>query len=164
MPRPMIVSLPAILPIAPAAGFRRLERAAQNVVRVVSNPNSQEKAQRGISNPWSIQMAKCMSWSMKEFQHALRMKRQGATCADIALALGRSAVAVEAKLKYCGKARVNVSIAYLIERPTSAVEEQVKRNAAHHRDLTGAICGDPPVGYSALDRKRGLPPATGRDM
>jgi hypothetical protein len=109
-------------------------------------------------------MAKCMSWSMKEFQHALRMKRQGATCADIALALGRSAVAVEAKLKYCGKARVNVSIAYLIERPTSAVEEQVKRNAAHHRDLTGAICGDPPVGYSALDRKRGLPPATGRDM
>jgi hypothetical protein len=109
-------------------------------------------------------MAKCMSWSMKEFQQALRMKRQGATCADIAVVLGRSTVAVEAKLKYCGKARVNVSIARLIEGPTSAIEEQVKRNAAHHRDLTGAICGDPPLGYSALDRKRGVAPAASHDM
>jgi hypothetical protein len=109
-------------------------------------------------------MAKCMSWSMKEFQQALRMKRQGATCADIALVLGRSAVAVEAKLNYCGKARVNASIARLNEGPASAIEEQVKRNAAHHRDLTGAICGDPPIGYSALDRKRGVPPAASRDM
>ena len=109
-------------------------------------------------------MAKCISWSMKEFQQALRMKRQGATFADIAVALGRSTVAVEAKLKYCSKARVNGSIVRLIEGPASAVEEQVKRNAAHHRDLTGAICGDPPIGYSALDRKRGVAPAAGRDM
>jgi hypothetical protein len=109
-------------------------------------------------------MSKCMSWSMKEFRQALRMKRQGATCADIALVLGRSAVAVEAKLNYRGKAHANVTIARPNEGPASAIEEQVKRNAAHHRDLTGAICGDPPVGYSALDRKRGVPPAASRDM
>jgi hypothetical protein len=104
-------------------------------------------------------MAKGVSWSMKELQQALRMKRQGASCADIAVALGRSAAAVETKFEYRGKTRVNVPIAPLIEGPTSVVEEQIKRNAAHHRDVTGAICGDPPIGYSALDRKRGLPPA-----
>jgi len=108
-------------------------------------------------------MAKGVSWSMKELQQALRMKRQGATCADMAVALGRSATAVEAKLKYWGKTRVNVPTIHLIKQPTSAIEEQIGRNAAHHRDLTGAICGDPPVGYSALDRKRGIPPAAGRE-
>jgi hypothetical protein len=108
-------------------------------------------------------MAKGVSWSMKELQQALRMKRRGATCADIGVALGRSTAAVEAKLKYCGTTRVKISITHLIEGPTSGVEEQIKRNAAHHRDLTGAICGDPPVGYSALDRKRGVPPAARRD-
>jgi hypothetical protein len=108
-------------------------------------------------------MAKGVSWSIKELQQAVRMKRQGATCADIAVALGRSAAAVEAKFKYWGKRRVNVPIAHLIERPTSTIEEQIKRNAARHRDLTGAICGDPPIGYSALDRTRGIRPAAGRD-
>ena len=108
-------------------------------------------------------MAKGVSWSMKELQQALRMKRQGATCADMAVALGRSAAAVEAKFKYWGKTRVNVPTTHLIKRSTSAIEEQIERNAAHHRDLTAAICGDPPIGYSALDRKRGIPPAAGRE-
>jgi hypothetical protein len=108
-------------------------------------------------------MAKGVSWSMKELQQALRMKRQGAICADIAVALGKSSAAVEAKLKYLGKRRVNAPIAHLIERPTSAIEEQIKPNASRHHDLTGAICGDPPVGHSALDRKRGIRPAAGRD-
>jgi hypothetical protein len=108
-------------------------------------------------------MAKGVSWSMKELQQALRMKRQGATCADIAVALGRNATAVEAKFKCWGKTRVNVPIAHKIEGPKNAVEEQIKRNGAYHRDLTGAICGDPPIGYSALDRQRSVPPAAGRD-
>jgi hypothetical protein len=108
-------------------------------------------------------MAKGVSWSMKELQQALRMKRRGTTCADIGVALGRSTATVQAKLKYRGKTRVKISITHLIEGPTSTLEEQIKRNAAHHRDLTGSICGDPPVGYSALDRKRGVPPAASRD-
>lgn len=92
------------------------------------------------------------SWSMKEFQQALRMKRRGATCADIGAALGRSAAAVEAKLKYCGKTPVTIPMTQSPEEPTSAVEEQIKRIAAHHRDLTGAICGDPPPGFLAAHR------------
>jgi hypothetical protein len=40
---------------------------------------------------------------MKDLQQTLRKRRQGATCADMAVALGRSAAAVDAKLKYFGK-------------------------------------------------------------
>jgi hypothetical protein len=100
-------------------------------------------------------MAKGAAWSMKELRQALRLKRQGVTCADIAPVLGRTAEAIEAKLKCFGKSSVRVPIARSGERPASAAEEQIRRNAACHRDLTGAICGDPPVGFSALDREFG---------
>jgi len=99
---------------------------------------------RGEANLRRFRMGRT-SWSMKEFQQALRMKRRGATCAEIAAALGRCTAAVEAKFKYCGRSPMTRSL----EEPTSAIEEQSKRNAAHHRDLTGAICGDPPAGYLA---------------
>jgi hypothetical protein len=104
------------------------------------------------------------SWSMKEFQQALRMKRRGVTCANIAAALGRSTTAVEAKLKYCGKTPVKFPMTGPPEVPMSAIEEQIKRNTAHHRDLTGEICGDPPAGYSAFDREATRSANTRRDL
>lgn len=52
-------------------------------------------------------MAKGPSWSMKELQRALRMKRRGIGYADIALALGRHMDAVEAKLEFCSKRPAN---------------------------------------------------------
>jgi len=55
-------------------------------------------------------MAKGVSWSMKELQQALRMKRKGATCAEIAVALGRSTAAVEAKFKSFRRPRADVPI------------------------------------------------------
>jgi hypothetical protein len=98
-------------------------------------------------------MAKGAAWSIKELRQALRLKRQGVTCADIASVLGRTTEAIETKLKCFGKTRVGVPIARSGKRPVSAAEEQIERNFACHRDLTGAICGDPPVGFSALDRE-----------
>jgi hypothetical protein len=98
-------------------------------------------------------MPKTASWSMKEFQQAIRMKRQGMTCASIAAALGRSVAAVEAKLKGCGLTPVKVSLPRLIAAAaTPAIAKPITRYGASHRDLTGAICGDPAIGYSALDR------------
>jgi hypothetical protein len=99
-------------------------------------------------------MAKGASWSMKEFHQALRMKRQGMSCTDIAIALGKKVAAIEAKLKCCGKRPVNFPNPYPTEGSTDDLEAQSERDVAHHRDLTGVICGDPPIGYSALDRKR----------
>ena len=44
--------------------------------------------------------------------------------------------------------------AILASRPTEEMlRERDKRNAAAARDLTGSVFGDPPKGYSALDRK-----------
>lgn len=52
-------------------------------------------------------MAKGTSWSMKELQQAVRMKRRGVTCAEIAIALGRPMDAVEAKLAFCKQKRAS---------------------------------------------------------
>ena len=97
------------------------------------------------------------SWSMKEFQQALRMKRRGATPADIGAALGKRTAAVEAKFRHCGRIPATIPMTRSLEEPTSAIEEQIKRNAAHHRDLTGVICGDPPAGYLAAHRNGSAP-------
>jgi hypothetical protein len=110
-------------------------------------------------------MAKNASWSMKELHHAIRMKRQGASCAKIAVALGKSAAAVEAKLKPGGMAPLRLPAQRLIEAAaTRVMAEPIRRDGAPHRDLTGAICGDPAIGCSALDRKRGgVAPIAGHD-
>ena len=50
-------------------------------------------------------MAKGASWSMKELQQAIRMKRRGVACAEIAAALGRRSDAVAAKLEFCSNRR-----------------------------------------------------------
>ena len=52
-------------------------------------------------------MAKGASWSMKELQQAIRMKRRGIACADIAAALGRHSDAVAAKLEFCSNKRAS---------------------------------------------------------
>ena len=112
-------------------------------------------------------MIKNASWSMKEIQHAIRMRRQGVSCADIAAALGKSVGAVEGKLNHGAKTTVpkttvKVSPPRSVGAPTpGATQEQIWRNGAPYRDLTGVICGDPAIGCSALDRKRGVAP--GRD-
>jgi hypothetical protein len=104
-------------------------------------------------------MAKSASWSIKDLRQAIRMKRQGATCAVIAAALGRGVVAVEAKLNWSGTIPVKNAVPRPMESvPIRANEEQIERSDAPHRDLTGIICGDPAIGYSALDRKRGATP------
>lgn len=95
---------------------------------------------------------------------------------DIAAALGKTGKAVEQKLarllmspeKKARRAeteraryakRVKDCNPYgnrqkLIFRPTpEMVSAQHARNSAGPRDLTGALCGDPPVGYSALERR-----------
>jgi hypothetical protein len=100
---------------------------------------------------------------MKDLQHAIRMKRRGASCANIAAVLGKSAGAVEAKLKHSSKATAKISAARSIETPASCpMEEQIRRSAPPCRDLTGVICGDPEIGYSALDRRRAETPAARR--
>ncbi len=41
-----------------------------------------------------------------------------------------------------------------IEVPQFVIEERERRILAEHRDVTAVLMNDPPVGFSALDRKR----------
>jgi hypothetical protein len=68
-------------------------------------------------------MTKGTSWSMRELQQAIRMKRRGVACAEIALALGRPMDAVEAKLAFCSRKRASAPGASL-RVPTSELAHQ----------------------------------------
>lgn len=43
-----------------------------------------------------------------------------------------------------------------VETDTELLREREIRRAAQHRDLTGMLLGDPPIGFSALDRQSDL--------
>jgi hypothetical protein len=42
-----------------------------------------------------------------------------------------------------------------VDIPHAVAMERAQRQEAGHRDLAGAVFGDPPQGFSALDRKGG---------
>ncbi len=79
-------------------------------------------------------MAKGTSWSMKELQQAIRMKRRGVACAEIAVALGRPMDAVEAKLAFCNQKRASpcrekMDAGFAISASTKEVERSSDRTA-----------------------------------
>ena len=74
--------------------------------------------------------------------------------AGIALCLGKHFNSVAARLEFYGPS-------FWSRRPSGSLraseyelaERDARRKAADRRDLTAVICGDPPPGYSALDRR-----------
>lgn len=42
-----------------------------------------------------------------------------------------------------------------LDVPQGVLTDRARRQEAPHRDLAGAVFGDPPKGFSALDRRRG---------
>ena len=97
-------------------------------------------------------------WNEDETNKAQTMKRNGHTLDEIGKALGRTANAVSRRLSY-----FNLSVAtkkqphnltgYSMSVPADVLESREVRLAAPQRDLTGHLFGDPPVGYSALERR-----------
>lgn len=115
------------------------------------------------------------SWSDAEKATALRMKADGAKPVEIAAALGRTEKSVRAKIytmqmnqaqrlrdnatrnarRYDsdqGRRAAGIGIAVSMAPDIDAIDERNRRIAAPHRDLTALLCGDPPLGFSALDR------------
>ena len=88
------------------------------------------------------------------------MYEAGKTYAEIAEALGRGVKGVKSRVAkfghkahgkpFSGRARG----AYYQHKPPPAEALQLRaaRRAAPYRDLTAALMGDPPKGYSALDK------------
>lgn len=86
-------------------------------------------------------------WTEDEYRRAVNMRADGLTCKEVGLAIGRSEKAVRQKMLYFDPP---------IGRPTELMllRRDRREDASYRRDLTGTLCGDPPPGYSALDRKR----------
>jgi hypothetical protein len=97
-------------------------------------------------------------WSQKDYETARRLIKDGAsneTCLEV---LGRTRKACETKVLY-GKAP-NSKIPYAPRRgdsatqlPDEVVTEAKARWSAPRRDISAIVFGDPPVGYSALERR-----------
>ncbi len=76
--------------------------------------------------------------------------------AEIAVELGRTESGVKSKFKYESHERSvrAPSVPFVREPvPESVLVEQARRLTASARDLAGAVFGDPPRGFSALDRR-----------
>lgn len=81
-------------------------------------------------------------------------------CTTIAEALGRSVGSVLTRFQDCGPAFVGRRKAHPAAIVLTPEEyDRQRRNEARDRmNLTGLVLGDPPPGYSALDKMRGLNP------
>ena len=75
---------------------------------------------------------------------------------QIAVELGRTESSVKSRFKYEQHSRdvKAPSVPFVREPiPDGVLREQARRLTATARDLAGAVFGDPPRGFSALDRR-----------
>lgn len=96
-------------------------------------------------------------WPEAEVLELMRLRvHLGWGWAEIAVELGRTESGVKSKFKYeLHQREVRApSVPFVREPvPDSVLVEQARRLTASARDLAGAVFGDPPRGFSALDRR-----------
>jgi hypothetical protein len=118
-------------------------------------------------------------WTVEETQDLLRLQAEGYVVPVIAEKMGRTTISVRERIRWLGKTeeqreirRKQISVTRKGRSAVAAFDHPVMTNKrapderiaereyrlALPRTLTGQYFGDPPPGYSALDRKRqGLP-------
>lgn len=140
---------------------------------------------KGLKDEGSTTGQKTGAWSKVELETLHNMLSEGKTADQIAQELGRSRLSVqsrivrdnqtedqrkahrEKKLEWSRRnnpfakprdCREYINAADLVaKRPSNElIEEARQRSIAPHRSLTAAFFNDPPVGYSALDRRQGV--------
>ena len=96
-------------------------------------------------------------WTGEEVERLFQLRTQlGWDWAAIAVELGRTESGVKSKFKYVAFQKTVQAPSLPGQRdpiPDSVLNEQAKRMAARPRDLTGWVLGDPPRGFSALDKR-----------
>lgn len=90
-------------------------------------------------------------WTTTEVENALALFEDGHGYEDIAVILGRPATAIKSKLEDLRYRNSPATAGRASAELLSARDE--RRHAYDARDLTALICGDPPKGFSALDRR-----------
>jgi hypothetical protein len=89
-------------------------------------------------------------WSAEDLLLLRTRRREGVSFRKIAKEIGRKRDAVASKWhEISGEPDTKPAV----RPPSLAMVERDRRLAADCRDLTAALMGDPPVGYSALDRR-----------
>ncbi len=95
------------------------------------------------------------TWTPAEDARALALYQDDLGYDDIAVDLGVTVGAVKArieKLLYSGKAKAEVRPHGHVA-PELIAERDARKAAYDRRDQTATFCGDPPVGFSALDQR-----------
>lgn len=97
------------------------------------------------------------AWPDLEKAELMRLRTiEGRDWAEIASQLKRSEAAVKSKFKYLQSEKLRQEPEAEVTRtnvPKDVLAEQARRLSAMARDLTGSLLGDPPLGFSALDRR-----------
>jgi hypothetical protein len=95
------------------------------------------------------------AWTADETATLQRMLGAGATWRQVATELGRSMQSIKGKIETVYKQSAgSAGDVRRIHVPETALVERDRYLAAPPRDLTGFMLGDPPVGFSALERKK----------
>jgi hypothetical protein len=96
-------------------------------------------------------------WTPHEWMRAKRMRANGDSYAKIDCALGRRTGSTQGKFDYVSSQKQCVTdgdqLPGLHVSSDQLAAREARRDAAARRDLTAAICGDPPRGFSELDRR-----------
>lgn len=91
------------------------------------------------------------AWSQREYARACELREQGVTLVKIANLLGRKFSSVQTKLS--GPA-LRTYVVPKLDVPPTLLEQRERLEAARdRRTFTQTFFGDPPPGYSALDRR-----------
>lgn len=123
-------------------------------------------------------MAHKKLWTADEWAAAQRLRAEGYQFAGIAARHGRGINGVKEKFRWeamtaaqrearaarihghkvayrerASSYRPQAQVTASLRPPESSFQEREARHAAGPRDLTGAFFGDPPRGYSALERR-----------
>lgn len=97
-------------------------------------------------------------WTVDDEARAIEMRERGTTVPEIARALKRSETGIYEKLQALRlRAAKAASTVYRAPAPSvtprAVLDRDARLAAADRRTLTQAMLGDPPPGYSALDRR-----------
>lgn len=96
-------------------------------------------------------------WTTEEVDRLFHLRlRLGWDWSAVALDLGRTESGVKSKFKAVVFARSTATAIRVADRdpiPDSVLNEQARRLCAVARDLTGLVMGDPPRGFSELDKR-----------
>lgn len=96
-------------------------------------------------------MRRWVAWTEKQKAKLAEMYDAGMSVEDISYEVGKTPAAVRCKIERLRYDRRAVPPIRQIS--TQVLDQQHHRLNAIPRDLTGLLLGDPPVGYSALERR-----------